>query len=253
MTRQVTASSIQKFPLQRFRRSSQLTSDNSSCIIRLSLISHIFQVVHLIMKHTQNPPIYLQVAYDIASKIAAQELKEGQRFTGRSLMGSQYSVSSETIRRAMRLLSDVGIISIQQNVGSVVASRARALEYIEHAKADTNLRAMKTHLQALIAQRDQLNQQISDTITRILDLEERFRHSDQFRTYEFPLEADSPAVGTSIGALCFRQKTGATIIAVRRGTEMEISPGPQTALQAGDVLMVACNVTDISRVEELLG
>lgn len=34
---------------------------------------------------------------------------------------------------------------------------------------------------------------------------------------------------------------------------MEISPGPQTALQAGDVLMVACNVTDISRVEELLG
>ena len=116
--------------------------------------------------------------------------------------------------KRQRLLSDVGIISIQQNVGSVVASRARALEYIEHAKADTNLRAMKTQLQALIAQRDQLNQQISDTITRILDLEERFRHSDQFRTYEFSLEADSPAVGTSIGALGFRQKTGATIIAV---------------------------------------
>ena len=34
----------------------------------------------------------------------AGELREGQRFTGRSLMGSQYGVSSETIRRAMRHL-----------------------------------------------------------------------------------------------------------------------------------------------------
>ena len=192
------------------------------------------------MKHTQSPPIYLQVAYDIAAKIAAQELKEGQRFTGRSLMGSQYNVSPETIRRAMRLLSDVGIISIQQNVGSVVASRARALEYIERAKADTNLRALKHQLQSLIEQRDQLNGQINDTFERICNLEERFHHSDQFRTYEFTL---APV----------RWRTGATVIAVRRGDEMEISPGPQTALQAGDTLLVACNLTDISRVEELLG
>lgn len=205
------------------------------------------------MKHTQSPPIYLQVAYDIAAKIAAQELKEGQRFTGRSLMGSQYNVSPETIRRAMRLLSDVGIISIQQNVGSVVASRARALEYIERAKADTNLRALKHQLQSLIEQRDQLNGQINDTFERICNLEERFHHSDQFRTYEFTLEPGSPVAGASIGTLSFRQRTGATVIAVRRGDEMEISPGPQTALQVGDTLLVACNLTDISRVEELLG
>ena len=128
------------------------------------------------MKHTQSPPIYLQVAYDIAAKIAAQELKEGQRFTGRSLMGSQYNVSPETIRRAMRLLSDVGIISIQQNVGSVVASRARALEYIERAKADTNLRALKHQLQSLIEQRDQLLARIEALQSTLERLDRKIQH-----------------------------------------------------------------------------
>lgn len=45
------------------------------------------------MKQSASPPIYSQVAFDIASKIVSGEIKVGERFTGRSLMGSQYGVS----------------------------------------------------------------------------------------------------------------------------------------------------------------
>lgn len=83
------------------------------------------------MKNQPALPVYAQIAYDIAAKIACGEIKEQERFSGRSLMGAQYRVSPETIRRAMRLLSDMGITEIRENVGSVVLSKARAVEYVE--------------------------------------------------------------------------------------------------------------------------
>lgn len=63
------------------------------------------------MKHSDKPPVYSQVAFDIAAKIAVGELKEGDRFSGRSLMSSQYGVSPETIRRALGHLSYLGIVA----------------------------------------------------------------------------------------------------------------------------------------------
>ncbi|MEG1849620.1 MAG: TrkA C-terminal domain-containing protein, partial [Oscillospiraceae bacterium] len=200
------------------------------------------------MKSSVNPPVYSQVAYDIAAKIASGEIKQGERFTGRSLMGSQYGVSAETIRRALRLLSDMGIVSIQQNVGSVALSARRAADYVEQYKAGKDLRTLKGELRELIARRDALNGQIIDTIDLITDLSERFRRSDLLRTYEFPIGETSRIIGQSIGGLQFRQKTGATIVAIRHGEEITLSPGPRAVLQPGDVLVLACDISSISRV-----
>ena len=205
------------------------------------------------MKQSAMPPVYSQVAYDIAAKIASGEIQEEERFTGRSLMGSQYGVSAETIRRAMRLLCDMGIIDIRQNVGSVVISRQRAVEYVEQYHTRRDLRAMKAQLRELLRQREELDGQIYETINQITDLGERFQRSDRLRNYEFPLKKDCAVLGKSIGQLEFRQKTGATIVAVRRGEEILLSPGPQLVLQSGDVLVVACDITQISRVGELIG
>ena len=168
-------------------------------------------------------------------------------------MGSQYGVSAETIRRAMRLLCDMGIIAIRQNVGSVVISRQRAAEYVEQYQTHRDLRAMKAQLRQLLRQREELDGQIYETINQITDLGERFQRSDRLRNYEFPLKKDSAVVGKSIGQLEFRQKTGATIVAVRRGEEILLSPGPQLVLQENDVLVVACDITRIGRVGELIG
>lgn len=205
------------------------------------------------MKQSPNPPVYAQVAFDIAAKIAAGELKIGERFTGRSLMGSQYGVSAETIRRALRHLEEMGIISTQVNVGSTVRSKKRAVEYVDQFQSGKDLWALKCQLRELIARRDALNAEITGTLQRILDLSERFRRSDRLRTYEFPVEADTAAAGQSIGALQFRQNTGATIVALRKGEELVLSPGPEARLERGDVVVVACEVGQLERVSSLLG
>ena len=85
-----------------------------------------------------------------------------------------------------------------------------------------------------------------------MDLSERFRHSDRLRTYEFQV-SDGPTAGRSIGELQFRQRTGATIVAVRKGEDILLSPGPQTLLEQGDVLVVACELSQLEQVSHLLG
>lgn len=98
------------------------------------------------MRYSKNMPVYSQVAYDIASQIAKGTLKEGQKFSGRSLMGAQYGVSPETIRRALNLLAGMNIIEIKPNAGATIISLRRAIEYVEQYRADNDLRALKTHL-----------------------------------------------------------------------------------------------------------
>lgn len=142
-------------------------------------------------------------------------------------MGSQYGVSSETIRRAMRHLSDMGIISVQNNVGSTVLSQKRAMEYVEQYQQDKDLRALKVELRDMIAQRDALNAKINDTLQRIIDLGERFWRSDRLRTYEWEVSPICPAAEHSIGDLQFRQRTGATIVAVRGEKRFSFPPPPR--------------------------
>lgn len=205
------------------------------------------------MRQSNTPPVYAQVAFDIAAKIASGELKEGDRFSGRSLMSSKYGVSPETIRRAISHLSDLGIVAIKNNSGSTVLSQKRAAEYVEQYQADRDLLALKVKLRSMIAQRDELNEKINQTFWEISDLWERFHASDRLRTYEFQIQPDTAADGRSIGELQFRQQTGATIVAVYQKERLKLSPGPETVLTCGDVLVIACEISQIGAVSQLLG
>lgn len=222
-------------------------------IVSYGLLKSLRKVRISLMRRSQNIPVYSQVAFDIAAKIASGEIKEGDQFSGRSLLISQYRVSTETIRRAIGLLSDLGIVSVRTNIGSTVLSQKRAVEYVEQYQTNQDLLALKSRLRELVEQRDALNAEISKTFWQIGDLWERFRSSDRFRTYEFPIRLESPAAGRTILDLQFRQRTGATIVAIRKGGDLMLSPGPQTVLNCGDTLIVACELSQIDQVTQLLG
>ena len=49
---------------------------------------------------------------------------------------------------------------------------------------------------------------------------------------------DSPLIGKNIGELKFWQSTGGTIVAIRRGQTVILSPGPYAELYAGDVIVL---------------
>lgn len=196
--------------------------------------------------------IYAKVAYDIAARIASGELAEGARFSGRSLMGSSYHVSQETIRRAMKLLSDMGIIEIRPNSGARVASREKAAAYLEKRRMGRDMHALKMELRDMMERRAVLDTGIQELVSEILDLNDRFEKSNPLRNYEFRLIEGSPLLGRTIRECEFRRHTGALIVALKRGDDILLSPDPDTALAHGDVLVTAGSPLSALQAEALI-
>jgi len=191
------------------------------------------------MKQTVVPSQYLQIALDIARRIAKGELPEGQRVYGRSVMASEYNVSPETIRRALRLLSDMKVVEIKPQSGVVVLSADSARRYIENFEESADVRALRRQLKELLAEYADLSRRLSDTVTALMKSRETFAAADEpFPNYEVPIPKDSPLIGRSIGELKFWQSTGGTIVAIRRGQTVILSPGPYAQLYGGDVIVL---------------
>ena len=191
------------------------------------------------MKQTVVPSQYLQIALDIARRIAKGELPEGQRVYGRSVMASEYNVSPETIRRALRLLADMKVVEVKPQSGAMVLSADSARRYIENFEESADVRALRQQLKDLLAEYADLSRRLSDTVTALVKSRDTFAASGEpLPNYEVPVPKDSPLIGRSIGELKFWQSTGGTIVAIRRGQTVILSPGPYAQLYGGDVIVL---------------
>lgn len=75
----------------------------------------------------------------------------------------------------------------------------------------------------------------------------------EIRIEQFKLCDDSPAVGKSIEGLQIRQKTGASVLAVRKpGGVFDTNPSPDTLLEENDVLITAGTPSEIQSLEDLI-
>lgn len=80
-------------------------------------------------------------------------------------------------------------------------------------------------------------------------LDELRRH---VRITEVEIPADASAAGRSLGELDLRRATGATVLAVRRGPDMQSNPSADTTLEAGDRLVIMADGECEARARELL-
>ena len=190
------------------------------------------------MKQTVVPSQYLQIALDLARRIARGELTEGERIYGRSVMASEYNVSPETIRRALRLLADMKVVEVKPQSGVVVLSADSARRYIENFEDSTDMRALKGQMDALMKEYEDLHRRMEQTMTALLKGRETFASEEPLPNYEVEVPGGSLLVGKSIGALKFWQATGGTIVAIRRGQKVILSPGPYAELYDGDVIVL---------------
>ena len=205
------------------------------------------------MKQTVVPSQYLQIALDIARRIAKGELPEGQRVYGRSVMASEYNVSPETIRRALRLLSDMKVVEVKPQSGVVVLSADSARRYIENFEESADVRALRQQLKDLLAEYADLSRRLSDTVTALMKSRDTFAAAGEpLPNYEVPIPKGSPLIGQSIGALKFWQSTGGTIVAIRRGQTVILSPGPYAELYDGDVLVLVGSPAAVEAAHNLI-
>ena len=191
------------------------------------------------MKGTVVPSQYLQIALDLAQRIAKGELPEGSRIYGRSVMASEYNVSPETIRRALRLLADMKVVEVKPQSGAVVLSADSARRYIDNFDEGADVHSLRVRLKDLMAESAEVNRQMAETVSALVKSQETFAAADQpLPNYEVPVPPDSPLIGKNIGELKFWQSTGGTIVAIRRGQTVILSPGPYAELYGGDVIIL---------------
>ncbi|MEG1942331.1 MAG: TrkA C-terminal domain-containing protein [Angelakisella sp.] len=199
------------------------------------------------------PPQYLQIALDIASRIARGEFKEGTKIYGRSVMASEYGVSPETIRRALKLLADMQVVEIKEKSGVIISSTEKSRKYIERFGERSNVKALQAQLKAIIAEHNVLTGKMVTITSAIARLEEKSAPVIPFNNYEVRVEPNCEFVGKNIGELCFWQATGATVIAIRRGKNIILSPGPYAQLLAHDTVVFVGDAAAVRAVTRFLG
>ena len=198
-------------------------------------------------------PSYLQIARDLAGRIARGELKEGSRIYGRSMMASEYNVSPETIRRALRLLADMKVVEVKPQSGAMILSSDNAKRYIENFGQSTDTQALCTQFKEMMAQSAELHRRIFDTATALVQSREPFAAANEpLPNYEVAVPKGSPIIGQNIGSLKFWQSTGGTIVALRRGQTVILSPGPYAELYGGDIIILVGPPSAVEAAQHLV-
>lgn len=194
---------------------------------------------------------YEQIAVDIATKIAHSEYAVGDKLYGRSVLAGQYNVSPETIRRAVALLQSMRIVQVEAGRGISVVNQQKALDYVENFNQRKGLMVAQQEFADLLLKRRALDAEIEQQIKKILSYTSRMvnllpRVDDVF------IPADSPLVGKSLREIDFRNKTGATVLAVERGGEEYLAPSSDDLIAANDVLIYVGAEGCKAKVEALL-
>lgn len=180
---------------------------------------------------------YITIAVDIATRIVRGEYRIGQKVFGRSTLAGKYNVSPETIRRALTLLQERGIVDVMPGIGVVVKSDRAAREYLADYNQKKVLLEIQERLEVLLKERERLNQEIDRLTNQLLDY--TFKMAGRLQKLEeVTVPRESPLLGKSLAEAGFRARTGATVLSIYRNGHEIVSPEANTTLKAGDVLLV---------------
>jgi K+/H+ antiporter YhaU regulatory subunit KhtT len=183
-------------------------------------------------------PQYMQIALSIAGRIAGGDVPEGTKISGRSKLSSEYNVSPETIRKAVRLLGDMRVVDVREKSGVYVLSADNAKRYLHDFEPKLDVFSKRRHLTELLEQQNHVSQQLADLCRSILDYAVLpVQADDTLPNYIFRVPKGWNGNGRNLGELHFWQATGATIVAIRRVTSRIVSPGPYAELYGGDEII----------------
>ena len=171
-------------------------------------------------------PAYLKISIDIAYRIVNGDFLEGEKLSGRSTLVSIYNVSPETIRRSIALLRDMDVVEVEEKSGIRIRSRANASKFLEKFKTKNEFTSLKEEIYGLIYEKKKLEKNLETKIENLIEFATQLRNVGIIRHHESIVQPNSLIIGKNLGELNFWHNTGATIIGVKRGDELFVSPGP---------------------------
>ncbi len=197
-------------------------------------------------------PKYAKIAADIASKIVEKKYLVGEKIYARSLLASQYAVSSETARRAIAVLQDLEIVEATKGSGVMIKSYEKAAQFVQQFLEVQSIQQIHIEmLDSIKRQKEELNY-LQEVAERLVSRTERFRSVNPFVPFQMEILGHSPYISRSIGEINFWQNTSATIVGVKRGQDLFISPGPYITIEPFDIIYFIGNDESLERVEKFL-
>lgn len=198
-------------------------------------------------------PQYMRIAIDIASRIASGEIEENTKISGRSLLSSEYNVSPETVRKAVKLLADMKVVEVLEKKGIYILSADSARRYMDTVANRYEQQSLRQELRDLIEEYKTLGKRVFSVAERLVQAQAVPLPPDKtLPNYEVKLSSDSDKIGMSIGELQFWQATGATIIAIKRNNNTILSPGPFAQLYGSDVIVFVGHPECVAAVQHFL-
>ncbi len=197
-------------------------------------------------------PRYIKIAVDIAKRIKSEEFKVGDKLRGRSTLASEYNVSPETIRRSASLLQDMEIVKVDPKSGIFVISIEKTKDFIEKFSEKTNINNIKIEIKDLKNERDNIDKLINKKIDDLIDYSSQLNRVDLGFNYEVSVNKDSFIIGKTVSELQFWHNTGATITAVKRDSQIFISPGPHFAFLENDMIYFVSSVENLSKIKNFI-
>ncbi len=182
--------------------------------------------------------VHESIALDLARRICSGKLSIGEKLSGRTLLASHYGVSAETIRKAVAILRAANVVSVSQGKEVLILSAEQAKEFVNHQVAMQSAYSLRQELELLQEKKKEINERFDEIVHQITRYTDRLRNLHPFNPVEVTIKETSKSIGQSIKQLHFRQRTNSTLIAIRRGLEIIVSPSPEVTLQAGDRIVV---------------
>jgi K+/H+ antiporter YhaU regulatory subunit KhtT len=184
---------------------------------------------------------YEKIALDIAYSIVNDEWKIGDIIKGRSTLSGKYSVSPETIRRALKLLEELHVVEVIEKKGMLIKSKTAAVAYIKEYQSKDHVLSLRENIAKMIEEKRVIEDNMLVKLDKLIEEAVLLKNVGIIYPLEFKIPEGSPLIGRSIGDIRFWEHTGATIIGINRTGELVLSPGPKLVFFEGDVVFYVGN------------
>lgn len=197
-------------------------------------------------------PVYQQIAVDIASKIANGDYIVGEKIYTRSVLASQYGVSSETARRAICILADVDIVDTTKGSGVVIKSNENAIKFVKQYDNIKTVSDLRNNILNSLERQKQENDYLKEQLLELINKTERFKSINPFIPFEIRISKETPYIDKTVAEINFWHNTSATIICIKRNECLEMSPGPYAVLRENDIFYFIGDESCYERVNKYL-
>lgn len=181
--------------------------------------------------------VYRTIALDLAKRIVQGEFKEGEKISGRTLLSGQYSVSPETIRKAIAVLREQQAVQVSQGKEVVIASVSQAAAFLSNHEQGDFVYSLRQELEEILSEKEKLDSCFHRIVTDVALYSDRLKNIQIYNPVEISLPEGSAFCGQTLRTLGVRQSAGVLAVAVRRGTEVWVAPDPDLRLEARDILV----------------